>query len=383
MSARQNQQLYDAIGRIHEAAVAPDTWPVALEAISHCFAGPKVVMFGVDLCNGTVQNLRTHDIERAACDAYAAYYHQLDPWFNAIDPAWKPLRALPGTQIVSDAVVRKTGFYNDFIKKLDMRFVLSGFPSKTSRWMDIFSLFNGVNQDDFDRESVDRYQILLEHVGQALELQRSIGHLNGLSKGLATALEHASQATLLLGANGTVLHANSKAVNTLYRADGITVKEGRLEASLPDAVAALGKLLKSAFEDLNKRLAFRRRIASIPRPSGRRPFLVRVFPIDQALDYVELADVSKDPQLVMTITDPDASSLTLHQDDLQAAYGLTPAEASLAAALARGDTLSEVAARKNVAVDSARKQLQSVFEKTGTHRQADLVQRLVVDLGLG
>lgn len=381
--AQQSKRLSRAIAAIHRAALEPDTWPEALDTIAGCFDGPKACMFGVDLQQGLVHDLRTHNIDSGASDAYAAYYYQLDPWLNGYDRTWEPLRALPGTRIISDTALRRTEFYNDFIKKLDMRFALSGFPSKSSRWIDIFTIFHGVNQADFDQESIDTYQLLLEHVGQALALQRSVGRLRELSKGLATALEHVSQSMLLLGRDARVVHANSAAVNTLYCSDGLSVRQGRLEAMMPEAADALEALLKEAFDDLAQRVVLRKRIVLIPRPSGRRPYLVRVFPIDQALEFVGLSDVSRDPCLVMTITDPEASTLTLYPEDLQTAYGLTPAEAALAAALARGDSLSEIAARKNIAVDSARKQLQSVFEKTGTHRQADLVQRLVVDLGVG
>lgn len=227
------------------------------------------------------------------------------------------------------------------------------------------------------------FDILAEHVGQALAVQHTLGRLKGLSKGLATALEHLPQAAVLLGRDGRLLHANSAAVNVLYDADGLEVKQGRLEATLPEARASLGKLLQEAFQDLARRVAFKRRVAAVSRPSGRRAYLIRVFPIDQALEYVELDDLNGDPYLVMLITESEAAGPVLSTEELQVVYGLTPTEAAVAAALARGHSLSEIAARKDIAVDTVRKQLQSIFQKTGTHRQAALVHRLVVDLAMG
>jgi DNA-binding CsgD family transcriptional regulator len=60
-------------------------------------------------------------------------------------------------------------------------------------------------------------------------------------------------------------------------------------------------------------------------------------------------------------------------------YDLTPAEERLALRLASGETLAEAAAQLGIRTSTARGALHSVFEKTGTHRQASLV-RLVLTL---
>jgi DNA-binding CsgD family transcriptional regulator len=53
--------------------------------------------------------------------------------------------------------------------------------------------------------------------------------------------------------------------------------------------------------------------------------------------------------------------------------GLTPAEGRLAAALAKGDSLTTYALTAGIARNTARAQLASIFDKTGTSRQAELV----------
>jgi len=53
---------------------------------------------------------------------------------------------------------------------------------------------------------------------------------------------------------------------------------------------------------------------------------------------------------------------------------LTPAEARLAAALATGATLEQIAAAHRVTEATLRSQLRSIFSKTGTSRQAELVR---------
>lgn len=58
---------------------------------------------------------------------------------------------------------------------------------------------------------------------------------------------------------------------------------------------------------------------------------------------------------------------------LQRLFGLTPAEAEMTARLANGESLDAIAEARNVCVDTVRTQLRTVFKKTGTHRQGELV----------
>lgn len=58
---------------------------------------------------------------------------------------------------------------------------------------------------------------------------------------------------------------------------------------------------------------------------------------------------------------------------LQRLFGLTPAEAEMTTRLASGESLEAIAEARCVCVDTLRAQLGTVFKKTGTHRQGELV----------
>ena len=55
-------------------------------------------------------------------------------------------------------------------------------------------------------------------------------------------------------------------------------------------------------------------------------------------------------------------------------FGLTPAEAGLVLAVASAHSLEEAARHAGISLNTAKTQLQSAFEKTGTGRQAELVK---------
>lgn len=58
---------------------------------------------------------------------------------------------------------------------------------------------------------------------------------------------------------------------------------------------------------------------------------------------------------------------------LRAVFGLTPAEARLAAKVATGTKLEAITDEAGIAKETGRNQLKSIFAKTGVHTQAELV----------
>jgi DNA-binding CsgD family transcriptional regulator len=64
-------------------------------------------------------------------------------------------------------------------------------------------------------------------------------------------------------------------------------------------------------------------------------------------------------------------------DLLANAFDLTPAECRVACHIAEGRTPKEIANQIGVQHDTVRKQLQAIYQKTATNRQADLIRLLL------
>ena len=76
------------------------------------------------------------------------------------------------------------------------------------------------------------------------------------------------------------------------------------------------------------------------------------------------------------LTDPD-QELCLPAPTIARLFGLTLAESRLTALLADGNSLEQAAEALGISRHTARNQLKSIFQKTETHRQGELV-RLVL-----
>ena len=82
------------------------------------------------------------------------------------------------------------------------------------------------------------------------------------------------------------------------------------------------------------------------------------------------------PSTLIVVSDPDQQP-TPPEERLRAIFGLTHAEARLAAALVAGHTISEYADESGITENTARWTLKQIQAKTDCRRQADLVRLLV------
>ena len=113
---------------------------------------------------------------------------------------------------------------------------------------------------------------------------------------------------------------------------------------------------------------------SVPRPSGRREFLLTVCALPGRADQPE-----DDARAVVFISDPERRP-AMPAEVLAGLFGLTPTEAEVARALAQGRRTDEIATDLGIAPTTVAFHLRNLFDKTGTHRQADLIVLLLTGL---
>jgi len=101
-----------------------------------------------------------------------------------------------------------------------------------------------------------------------------------------------------------------------------------------------------------------------------RPYMVEAFPANGPM-----RDVFRRVAALIVITDLGARAAPPDRL-LREAFGLTPAEARLAARLGSGEDLRAAAERLGVAYETARAQLKAIFGKAQVSRQSEFVALL-------
>ena len=158
--------------------------------------------------------------------------------------------------------------------------------------------------------------------------------------------------------------SRTTARNLLAGDESVSVANSRLRFSDP----ALNTTLETA---LRKTTQPARRSSLFPVRAGKNEvYEVDVSPL-QAAETSGAASAMPLALVVIARPRPDAERIARRVRRL---YGLTEAEARVMAALTLGETVKQIAVAHGVRVSTVRAQVRSIFEKTGVHRQTELVR---------
>lgn len=179
-------------------------------------------------------------------------------------------------------------------------------------------------------------------------------------------LERLDIGVVMVDEKGRPIFMNGRAARIVAHDDGLGVDESGVRASSPAETCALRGRIAVAATSAPHALEPSR--LYLERPSGLIPLVVTVMSLNVA--------TTGDSRAALFIVDP-ATPIRIDTRGLGATYGLTPREASVTAMLSRGADITQAAKTLGVCVSSARQYLKRALDKTGTHRQANLV-RLVL-----
>lgn len=183
---------------------------------------------------------------------------------------------------------------------------------------------------------------------------------------LVDAMRHA---LILLAGDGSIVHTNPAAAVLLGRDDGLRNRDSAVEATRPSTNSELHARIEQAVR-CGARGCRSGATLTCSRPSGKWPYIIQVLPLGCASRSEQSG-----PALLLVV-DPD-SKPSPTQDLIRRIFGMTPAEAEVCLRILDGDGLKSVADQLNLSLATVKTHLQHVFDKTQTHRQAELVRLLL------
>lgn len=140
------------------------------------------------------------------------------------------------------------------------------------------------------------------------------------------------------------------------------MRHGKLRFSNPAAQSQLLTAVRAAVAEAGNASAYPLQVAGEPAELCVAP--LRPHHARSRQWQVPLALV------ILNVGKVDEAAIALR---MRQVYGLTPAEARLASMLALGQSLQDIAAATGVTDATLRTHLRSIFGKTGTRRQAEVV----------
>lgn len=380
----------DVIDLIYGAALGEGaTWPDLGSQLCSMFRAQRVSLSIPD-APGVLRYLLGGGNEYA--DAYAAYYHRIDPFrqraeriFHGLNRA--TLHAVIGEQIVPDDVLLKSEFYVDFARGAGVRHLLGGMLGV--RAATPIGIQRDARSGPFDEGDRQLLMMLLPHLQRALQLEERLALANRTQLGTG-ALDTLAISVVIVDGTMRVLHANA-AANRLMDAGHCGLAMTRsgprpgvgaitLLARHPDDHSTLGKLIASvAMGGAGGALRLRN---TRDEPAQHASLAVLVSP---AVSHF-LSDV-RDAYRVLRGT----ATVVIRQLNhalrpppglMSELYGLTKAEADVALRFSGGATVEDVARVRQVSLETVRTQVKTILRKTNAASLRDLERIIAISSAL-
>lgn len=369
--------LDEAVGALYEAAAGARPWNEACEVLAASLDLWAVQILGLFKANGAIAfTLEGGPAPPEAALQHVTRYHAVNPRFALghllVDNTW-----VHDHQHFDAAFVASDPFFQEFLIPFGGRHASATLLVDDAELLVMLTLHRGVGKEPLRECEVAEVDRIRGHLTRALRL-----YLDRRSREPASAAGHAvlevlPQGVIVVDETRRITYANPAARELLAQRRTLVDRNGWLDAAdlrgSRELLAALHSLGLGG--------------ALLGGPGADRAVL-RLTDRERASDLLVIA-VAMRPDISRRLFGDDPCAILIVQtlgaptrlDPLvvSLAFGLTPAEAGVAIAIAEGASPDAVAAQRGVGVTTVRAQLRTVYGKLGVRRLPEMV-RLMLEL---
>jgi DNA-binding CsgD family transcriptional regulator len=372
----RQRQLLGVIERIYEAAVDPAGLDVLATLLAHTFETDSALIIfdrmpqaGVPLPETVALPSATANFDAAARWAHAQHYHDLNIWLT--EGLKHPLPAIVVChELVDETTLMRHEWY-DFCRQTGMFHCLGTAFEVGADLMGEIGIHRRRHERPFSDDDKTTMAQLLPHLQRALSVQERLGTLERERALTLEIVSGMSIGVVIVDRKCRVIFSNRVAEGALRAGDALALIDGRLTLRNADRAARLERLVDRSAEASAGVGTGSGGALNVERPDAA-PLALLVSP----LRATAMGFGPRVPAAAIIFSDPDEAAPVAPETALAAMYDLTPAEAALLAAVAGGQTLAHYAERSGIKIGTARTHWKHVLQKSGFHRQVDLVRAL-------
>lgn len=361
------------LDRIYGVIGDPARWPEALAAVSD-----HIGCMGGQLIYNAPPGRKSLMVLAGLDPQYSVIYHKYhvwNPWTLAArnQPFGEPVIA---GSLVERRVLYRTAFYADVLAPQKIREMVIMNHRGLALDGGVGGLGFALSSREIDSaERIHgRLRSLAPHLCRALDACLRLSPMVDGSRHLETLLQTMPSPALLLDAEARIVCANPAAELLLRNADGIRcIDDGapRLAAAVPDEAASLVRALKKTLGIADGSSELPGAPVRLTRRSGGAPLLVSFTPLPPpAFPFWELSQSARVLVLIVEAGTRNPASASA----LQRAFGLTDAEARVAALVGTGANRPEAARQLGISPETVKTHLARCFAKTGARSQVELAR---------
>jgi DNA-binding CsgD family transcriptional regulator len=361
--------LSTIVASLYDAAGDTSLWPVFLHELALATRSNQAGILLHDLGHGDHSVSLQWGIDPAAVRLYQEHFGSCDIWMRKAAPLAYAGWLATSQEVCSVEELARSEFYNDYLRPNDMAHAMWGvIENSPSRIINI-GLYRDLRRQPFRSKDLELLRFLVPHMDRAFRLHLQLSGLKARADNLQHAIDMLATGVILLGSSGRIIHMNQTAAKILAEQDGLLAVQGRLRAEHTSEAAGLQNLIAQAHAtSTGTGLA----------PAGGITISRRVRTSLQVL-ITPVRNINLDlacPVYAMAfVTDP-SQNVRPATDILRALFGLTPAECRVALLLADGHAPPAIANLIGVSTNTLKTQLASIYRKTGTSRQSQVVRVL-------
>lgn len=368
MRSKSDQQgrLLELIGQVYDAALDEQLWSGLAPRIAETFESTSTAVQVRNPGKGTVDLLAvTQNVAEAPHGEYETYYAERDLWVQRA-AKFGMSRIVASKDLISDQELERSEFYNGWCRSVRIHYLVGAILPVANGEIAAIGIHRPRGSENYDERDTARVAQFLPHLQRALQIRQRLTDPALERQAGLEAMERTATATLVATREGRVLYANQEAERLLREGDAIRIVGGRLATSERSAAERLTGFIRGAVDAASGHGGTHGGTLSVAR-ANRLPLTVLVAPFRPAREALG----APLPAAILFLRDPEGP--TPRTIALQGLFGLTPAEANIAAALGDGKSVDDIITNFGISLNTARTHLKTIFAKTNTNRQGQLV----------
>jgi DNA-binding CsgD family transcriptional regulator/PAS domain-containing protein len=365
MYQRQSKEaiLHQAIGSLYEAATTSERWGPALDRLCPIFGSVAAHYF-------VWNRVLDRPVASQGSTTYLGQKKALQ-YYLRIDPRRLLLSHYPvGSTLLchehfDEVFVQHNEYFRDYSLPLGRRFLMGANLLQNGPTSSIFAFLRSPQQGPFGSEEYALFERLRPELERVARIHWRYMQAHQDCEFSQNILDGLPSCIVVTDGAACILRVNQAATRMLDDGGVLRAVSGRLVAPTSPQTAVLHQLIRQATAVDEIEIVNGGCTIIEDRSCSRHVIMITRLNNQSTIS-------GKSASVLALVTLNNLTPHTGSDRPLIDIFGLTPAEAKLADAVASGKRLDAVANERGVRMSTLRTQMRAIYSKTGTNRQAEL-----------
>lgn len=364
---------------LYQAPFETPRWRDFLAQLVDATGSRSARMLIMDRVAQSVHSSLKHNIDDSAHRDYVEHFVNACPWrpelrFKAPGRLYSTYHDFSCRQ----PAFYRTEFFNDWARQQDIHHGVCG-----TVWQDQDSTVQLLiqrtgGQGPYTAEDSRRINQLVPHIRQSMRLARQVEALRAQQSLVALSQQRYGVPFAITDQRGNIHYLCDNARQLIDRTAGLEVRAGRLVSNCSRSSGRLRQLLQACGQRPGQAGFGPGGLVPIDRPAAP-PLYCLVCPVPEHPVADMLWPATGRPTALIYFQDPCGKRL-VDETLLIDLFDFSPAESAIAAGIASGAGLEDIAEARGCSIHTVRSQLKQVLRKTGCHRQSELAHVITSSL---